>query len=78
ARLQVYEAAYALMERISLIDNAEMWIPLEDMLRDAVRPRVQVIGFQLLNHRPLALKGKWAAPSGNHSRSGITPGPSKA
>nr|GEW55399.1 enzymatic polyprotein [Tanacetum cinerariifolium] len=37
ARLQVYEAAYALMERISLIDNAEMWIPLEDMLRDAVR-----------------------------------------
>nr|GEW55402.1 hypothetical protein [Tanacetum cinerariifolium] len=45
ARLQVYEAAYALMERISLIDNAEMWIPLEDMLRDAVRPRVQVIGF---------------------------------
>nr|GEY27278.1 auxilin-like protein [Tanacetum cinerariifolium] len=41
ARLQVYEAAYALMERISLIDNAEMWIPLEDMLSDVVRPRVQ-------------------------------------
>ncbi|GJS92887.1 enzymatic polyprotein [Tanacetum coccineum] len=54
ARLQVYEAAYALMERISLIDNSEMWIPLEDMLRNVARPSVQIIGFLLLNHRPLS------------------------
>nr|GEW55400.1 hypothetical protein [Tanacetum cinerariifolium] len=28
------------------------------MLRDAVRPTVQVIGFQLLNHRPLSEDGQ--------------------